>query len=338
LPDCIKATTYLENGDLIIFFFLSEEISVLHNRDLNEYYLFSRNENQLLVTGVLITNCNAVYDMVSTIQIKPAIQLQPFVSCYTLRKFNTTDETMPRPLHAVHECYLTFFLKDKFFNVENEVTKDLRFSSNVCTLFTASIGCAYFKGNFVLFCTQFKANGFSAVFGIPQKILLNAIHPVEDLLGNDVRLLTEQFESSENISEMGMYMNTYLAKKLSQQNHKNHTIRIASISDIISRNKGIVSLDALTHHANMSLRNFERRFVDEVGMPPNLYARVTKFYKALENKMMHPNKRWVDITNENGYFDQAHFIREVKAFSSKTPEELFKFTPPPKESFLIKVE
>ena len=204
--------------------------------------------------------------MVSTIQIKPAIQLQPFVSCYTLRKFNTADETMPRPLHAVHECYLTFFLKDKFFNVENEVTKELRFSSNVCTLFTESMGCAYFKGNFVLFCTQFKANGFSAVFGIPQKLIINAIHPVDDLLGNDSGLLTEQFESSKNIAEMGDYMNAYLTKKLSEQHHKNYTNSIANVVDIISRNKGVVSLDALTHHANMSFRNFERRFDDEVGM------------------------------------------------------------------------
>ena len=49
--------------------------------------------------------------------------------------------------------------------------------------------------------------------------------------------------------------------------------------------------------------------------------------------MLHPDKTWTDITYENGYFDQAHFIREVKAFSSKTPEELFKETPPPVRRF-----
>ncbi len=77
----------------------------------------------------------------------------------------------------------------------------------------------------------------------------------------------------------------------------------------------MVSLDALALNANMSFRNFERRFTDEVGTPPKLYARITRFYNALENKMLHPNKRWLDIANENGYYDQAHFIKEVKAFS-----------------------
>lgn len=245
---------------------------------------------------------------------------------------------MPRPLHAVHECYMTFFLKDKFFDINNDPEKNSKFSSNICTLFTKPMGCAYFKGDFILFCVQFKSNGFSAVFGIPQKRLLNTIIPVEDILGNDASLLTEQFESSKDILEMGMYMNAYLTRMLLRQKNKIYTTTIATISNIISVNKGIVSLDALAHVSNMSFRNFERRFTDEVGMPPKLYARVTRFYIALENKMLHPHKRWLDITNENGFFDQAHFIREVRAFSSKTPEELFRETPPPTEKFLAKVE
>lgn len=56
------------------------------------------------------------------------------------------------------------------------------------------------------------------------------------------------------------------------------------------------------------------------------------------SKMMNPYKSWTDITYENGYFDQAHFIKEVKTFSSKTPDELFKYTPPPTENFIGKVE
>ena len=276
--------------------------------------------------------------MVSTIQIKPALILQPYVSCYALRKFNTGELTMPRPLHAVHECYMSFFLKEKFFDIENVSEKRSTSSSNVCGLFTQPMGCAYFKGDFILFFVQFKSNGFSAVFGIPQKIVLNTILPIDDILVNDARLLTEQLESSKDISEMGMHMNTYLTGTLLGQKNKNYTNAIANISNGISKNKGVISLDSLAIYANMSFRNFERRFIDEVGMPPKLYARITRFYNALENKMMHPYKRWIDISNQYGYFDQSHFIKEVKAFSSKTPDELFKDTPPPTETFISKVD
>lgn len=275
--------------------------------------------------------------MVSTIQIKPAIILQPFVSCYGLRTFNTGDFVMPRPMHAVHEYYLSFFLKDKFCELRDDSEKVIgRLSDVMTTMFTEPQGCTYWKGDYALFHVQIKCNGIFAIFGIPQRILMNTILPLEDILGKDSRLLTEQIESSKGIFEMGMRMDAYLTGMLLHQQHKIHTIGIANASNIIFQNKGIVSIDKLAYHANMSFRNFERKFVDEVGMSPKLYARITRFYYALENKMLHPAKTWTDITYESGYFDQAHFIREVRTFSSKTPDELFKDTPPPTENFIKK--
>ena len=277
--------------------------------------------------------------MVSTTEIKPAPILRPFISCYALREFNTGELVMPKPMHAVHEYYMTFFLKDKFCDLRDDSgTLQQRLSSTLITFFTESHGCTYFKGNYTLFHVQIKSNGLFAIFGIPQKILMDDILPIDDILGNDSKLVKEQLESSKDINEMGTYMNTYFIKKLLQQKHTYYTITIASISDIILQNKGVVCLDKLAHYANMSFRNFERRFIDEVGIPPKLYSRITRFYNAVENKMLHPEKSWTDITYESGYFDQAHFIKEVKTFSSKTPEELFKFTPPVVENFILKVE
>lgn len=277
--------------------------------------------------------------MVSTIQIKPAPILQPFISCYSLRIFDTGLRVMPQPLHAVHETYMTFFLKEKLCKLLDEPGKLISSVSNsIVNLLTQPNGVTYWQGNYVLFCVQFKSNGISAIFGIPQRILINSILPAENILGSDNALLTEQFECCAGIQDMAMCMNDYLTKKLLNQKHTNYTNTIACISDIILRNKGVVSLDALSMHANMSFRNFERRFVDEVGMTPKLYSRITRFYNAVENKMLHPYKKWTDIAYENGYFDQGHFIKEVKTFSSKTPEELFNDTPPPTEKFIVKVD
>lgn len=277
--------------------------------------------------------------MVHTTQIKPSPLLQPFIHCYALRKFNTGQITMPQPMHAMNECYMTFFLKDKYNIVKDESEKvQYRMSSALCSLFTASQGCAYFKGDYSLLSVQFKSNGFFAIFGIPQRILINSILPVEDILGKDTPLITEQLESSNDISEMSRYLNAYFVKKLFSQKHKHYTNVIARISHSIFKNKGLVSIDSLAYDANMSLRNFERRFIDEVGMSPKLYTRITRFFLALENKMMHPQKNWTAITHESGYFDQAHFIKECKEFSSRAPEELFQFTPPPTEKFIKKVE
>ena len=277
--------------------------------------------------------------MVSTIQIKPASLLQPYISCYALRTFTTGETAILKPMHAVHEYYMTFFLKDQFCDfIDNSGEQQSKKSNSLCTLFTQNQGFTSYLGNYGIFCVQFKSNGLFAILGIPQKELINSILALEEIIGNDSYLLTEQLEASKSILEMGKLMDAYFTCKFLFKKHKEYTNIIASTSDIILKNKGIVSPISLSIYANMSLRNFERRFLDEVGVSPKLYARITRFNNALENKMLHPYKRWTDIAYENGYFDQAHLIKEVNMFSSKTPEELFRDTPPPAEDFLSQVE
>lgn len=277
--------------------------------------------------------------MVFTTQIRPAPILQPFISSYTLRVFNTGKKIMPMPLHAMNECYMTFFLQGPACNVlDSTESKTSKWSSNLSSLFVQTHGCALYQGDYKLFCVQFKSNGIAALFGIPQRLIVNTALAIEAILGNDNKILPEQLASSADVMEMGQCMNAYLIRKLLGQKHKHYTHTIAYCSDIILHEKGNVSMDVLAFHANMSNRTFERRFMDEVGMTPKLYARITRFFNTLQNKMLHPQKNFTAIAYEGGYYDQAHFIKECREFSSKTPEELFTYTPPPTEKYVAKVE
>jgi AraC-like DNA-binding protein len=277
--------------------------------------------------------------MVTTTEIFPAPVLQPFVRCYTLRKFNTHGMVMPRPLYALHEFYFTFFLKDKYcYMLDGNNNISQRWTNCLYSLFTEPTDCSYFNVDFITFCVQFKPNGFFSVFGIPQKLLTNALLPIQDILGNDASLVAEQLGSSSTLHEMGEHINRYLVRKLKLQKRNWYANTISGISNIIYRNRCIVNMDSLANHANMSLRNFERKFIYEVGMPLKLYSRVTRFNNAIENKMLHPYKSWTSVAYECGYYDQMHLIKEFREFSSKAPEELFKYTPPPTENYTARAE
>jgi AraC-like DNA-binding protein len=272
--------------------------------------------------------------MVSTFQIKPSLILQPFIDCYALRIINSKDGIL-QPQYAQPQYYLSFILSsDKFCNLIDASGKfQCKLSSTLCTIYTEYQGCVLFQGIFILFSAVFKANGLLAIFNIPQKILINDMLPIEDIIGNDYRLLSEQLQSFKDINEMGACLNKYFERKLFYRKHKTYTTAIASVSNIILRSKGLASIDNLVSNVNMSLRNFERRFITEVGIPAKLYMRITRFHNAVLNKMQHPDKTWTDITYENGYYDQSHFIKDCREFSSRSPEEFFKYTPPAKEKF-----
>jgi len=273
--------------------------------------------------------------MVSTVQLKPSPLLQPYVSCYALREF-TAETAMIKPHYAQPEYYLTFvFRRGERCDLIDESGKfKLEIHNTLVTLITEYMGYMDFKGDFSFLSVVFKANGLFAIFGIPQKILINTIINTEDILGNDYRLLTEQLGSSTEIHQMAGYLDTYLLKKLLSRKQKFYTATIAAVSNCILNNKGLASIDTLASDSNMGFRNFERRFVEGIGIPPKLYIRITRFYNAIQYKMVHPEKSWTDIAYYHGYYDQSHFIKDSKEFCSRSPEDLFKHTPPPPENFI----
>jgi AraC-like DNA-binding protein len=84
---------------------------------------------------------------------------------------------------------------------------------------------------------------------------------------------------------------------------------------------GRVSVHTLADTAEMSMRQFERRFVEEVGIRPKLFARIARFGAALNNKARFAHKPWTDVAHDFGYYDQMHLVHDFTEFTGGTPTE-----------------
>jgi AraC-like DNA-binding protein len=66
-----------------------------------------------------------------------------------------------------------------------------------------------------------------------------------------------------------------------------------------------------------------RRFIDvfrkEVGLTPKLFCRVRRFQRVLRHISAGRAVDWAEIALTCGYFDQAHFIHDFRAFSGINP-------------------
>jgi AraC-like DNA-binding protein len=69
----------------------------------------------------------------------------------------------------------------------------------------------------------------------------------------------------------------------------------------------------------LSQRRFIQVFREEVGLTPKLYHRVRRFQQVLQR--IHKGQRvtWTDVALDCGYFDQAHFVHDFRAFSGLNP-------------------
>jgi AraC-like DNA-binding protein len=60
-------------------------------------------------------------------------------------------------------------------------------------------------------------------------------------------------------------------------------------------------------------------FRRELGLPPKTLARLVRFERAHRLTSRAATEGWAAVAADAGYYDQAHLIRDFRAFSGSTP-------------------
>src|SRR5262249_17361757 len=96
---------------------------------------------------------------------------------------------------------------------------------------------------------------------------------------------------------------------------------IQCAAKLLHRAKGECRIADLANYCQVSVRQLERGFRRVIGTSPKVFARTVRFEQAQRRLMFDPDADLTQLAYECGYFDQAHFIKDFKAFAGKTPSE-----------------
>ncbi len=91
---------------------------------------------------------------------------------------------------------------------------------------------------------------------------------------------------------------------------------------LVVSTQGEIRIDDLADRVGLGSRQLERVFHELVGVSPKVFARISRFRALVEALKADPAPRWAELAVRLGYYDQAHLVREVRAFSGLTPGEL----------------
>lgn len=151
----------------------------------------------------------------------------------------------------------------------------------------------------------FAPGGAPAILGIPAHELTNL----------DVDLSTGSLRDQllESLNPFPV-LESWLAQKLGQ-GPSSHPAIDWSLRHIH------LPLPTLLHHTNLSDRRFREAFRAQVGVPPKLYQRIQRFRAAVHQASETREPNWTRLAQDCGYFDQAHFVHDFKAFSGFTPSQ-----------------
>jgi AraC-like DNA-binding protein len=87
----------------------------------------------------------------------------------------------------------------------------------------------------------------------------------------------------------------------------------------IQRGADAVRIGRMAEEIGISHKHLLREFDRCVGLTPKLLARLYSFQRAILAIGQRPAVDWSDTAARCGYYDQAHLIREFRAFSGLTP-------------------
>jgi transcriptional regulator GlxA family with amidase domain len=90
---------------------------------------------------------------------------------------------------------------------------------------------------------------------------------------------------------------------------------------LFDRSHGALSVGHVVRRTGVSHRRLVELFWNEVGLSPKRYCRVRRFNDVLRQIEPLGDVDWTDVAHVCGYFDQAHFNRDFRAFAGLNPSE-----------------
>jgi AraC-like DNA-binding protein len=85
----------------------------------------------------------------------------------------------------------------------------------------------------------------------------------------------------------------------------------------------LTTVAGVTDQIGLSPKRFIQTFRDQTGFTPKVFCRIRRFQQALGFMEGHLEGRggveWANVALDCGYFDQAHFIHDFRAFSGINP-------------------
>jgi AraC-like DNA-binding protein len=159
-----------------------------------------------------------------------------------------------------------------------------------------------------------------SVFGVPASELVDRIVPLEDLWPRDdverlfasLLLLERRHRVSALKDEFAIRDRITSLEPMAQ-----------TAARLIRRHAGGVSIHKMARNQGLTRQQFARRFSASAGLPPKLFARITRFQALVRVLLSTDVARWASMASAIGYYDQAHMINEFRAFAGSSPTVFF---------------
>jgi methylphosphotriester-DNA--protein-cysteine methyltransferase len=138
------------------------------------------------------------------------------------------------------------------------------------------------------------------------------------MLRSELLCLEEQLAEARTDTQRIASVEHFLISRMT--NTEPDKLVLAALA-LIHRSKGNIRIKELTEQLFISQSPLEKRFRQVVGASPKKFASIVRLKNIIQQ--YDTVNSLTELGYENGFYDQAHFIKEFKAFTGDTPEKFF---------------
>jgi len=164
----------------------------------------------------------------------------------------------------------------------------------------------------------FKPNGLASFLPFidttAEELMRNPISKVCDVLDPNFSKIEQKLKAVDTRSKADI-INSWLSNLLDNE-------KTGFISDVISNLGTNCSPKEIMNFTNYSYSTLERIFKKEIGLTPKKYQSLLRYKSAVKEICQTKNTDWSYYVDKYNYFDQSHFAKEVKKYTSFTPSQL----------------
>ena len=179
-------------------------------------------------------------------------------------------------------------------------------------------------GDLSMFSIVFHPFALSVFVGIPSSELLNQALPLRYLFKDSINELEDNLTMAKSFYQRINIIETFLQNLISKKSkYQFYLSRIKHSVQLINQTKGMVSIDKLADEACFGRKQFERAFLETVGISPKQFLKVIRFQNAIHEKAISNQLNMTDLAYKCGYYDQSHMTNDFQKFSGLSPKKFF---------------
>ena len=172
-------------------------------------------------------------------------------------------------------------------------------------------------GDVHLIGVRLRAGGAWPLLGLPLSEFTGRVVELDAVLGREIDRLREDLGEAGDDEARFALVERWLLQRMQARAQPPRSVSYAL--DVIRRGGDALRIGRLAEEIGLSHKHLLREFDRCVGLRPKTYARVCAFQRAIDWIGHKPAVDWADVAVACGYYDQAHFIHEFRAFSGLTP-------------------